>query len=85
MELHELLWLMSKFGTWSTCTPHKYRKIDDWVLRHPKGRYIVDLVVNPISDECHVIAVVDGKIHGHCSPHWVIITAYRLVERLDTH
>lgn len=77
MDLHEVRWILSEFGTWRGTRPKKLLDLDRWLRRHRTGRYVV-ILKSGVIDDYHAIAAVDGTLVGEYAECWPVALYFRL-------
>jgi hypothetical protein len=82
MEFHELQWLLSRFGVWRHTRPRRPMTVAGWLPRHRQGRYVLllDLIFRG-----HLIAAVDGVIHGEYADCWTVCDYFKLEVPNELH
>lgn len=73
VQLHELEWLLSNFGTWKMVRPRAPKPVSQWIRKHQQGIFVV--VLNGFLD-FHAVAVVNGEIFGHYSD-WDVVNYFK--------
>lgn len=78
MELHELRWLLSEFGSWTETRPRKLPSLEVWLKRHKTGTFVLFLASNPFVNAAHAVAVVEGVVSDpSANPNWPVQVYFR--------
>lgn len=76
MEKHELEWILSEFCQWERKRVRAGITVAEFATKHLDGRYAVACYQFL---DCHVVAVIDGRIHGWDCGNWMVGRVYKIV------